>query len=46
VSLGEVSWLVVVAICLVATLILALDGYAGYSIVAGAVGLSASVNLL
>jgi hypothetical protein len=46
VSLGQASWLTVVATCLVATIILGVDGYTGYSIVVGAVGISAAVNLL
>ena len=45
-SLERASWLTVVAICAVATIILAFDGYSGYSIVVGAVGISAAVNLL
>jgi hypothetical protein len=36
----------VVAICAIAALLLAVNGYTGYSIVVGAVGLSAAVNLL
>jgi hypothetical protein len=46
VSLARVSWLTVVIICAIAAVILALDGYTGYSIVLSAVGLSAAVNLL
>lgn len=34
------------AICLIAVVLLALGGYTGYSIVVGAVGLAAAVNLL
>jgi hypothetical protein len=40
------SWLAVVAICAIGAFLLLLNGYVGYSIVAGAVGLSAAVNLL
>jgi hypothetical protein len=36
----------VVGLCAITCLLLALNGYSGYSIVAGAVGLSAAVNLL
>jgi hypothetical protein len=36
---------VVVGICAVATLLLAINGYSGYSIVVAAVGGSAAVNL-
>lgn len=35
-----------VAISAIAVVLLALNGYTGYSIVVGAVGLSAAVNLL
>ena len=45
-SLERASWLIVVAACAVAALILALEGYVGYPIVIGAVGASAAVNLL
>jgi hypothetical protein len=45
VTLARASWLVVVGICLVATVILFTDGYNGYAIVVGAVGASAAVNL-
>lgn len=44
-SLAQASWLTVVISCAIGALILLLDGYTGYSIVAGAVGLSAAVNL-
>jgi hypothetical protein len=46
VSLARASWLTVVAICAVSVVLLAISGYNGYSIVVGAVGLSAAVNLL
>jgi hypothetical protein len=46
VSLERVSWLAVVGACIVATVLLALNGYSGYSIVVGAVGAAAAVNLL
>ena len=45
-SLERASWLTVVIACAIAALILALNGYVGYPIVLGAVGLSAAVNLL
>jgi hypothetical protein len=45
VSLAQGSWLAVVIVCAVACVLLALSGYTGYSIVVGAVGLSAAVNL-
>ena len=44
-SLQRASWLTVVIICAIGALILALNGYVGYPIVVGAVGLSAAVNL-
>jgi hypothetical protein len=43
---AKASWLTVVAICLLGTLLLALNGYTGYSITAAAVGAAAAVNLL
>jgi hypothetical protein len=46
VSLERASWLTVVGACVIAALILAIDGYVGYPIVIAAVGASAAVNLL
>ena len=40
------SWITVCAICALAVVILAIEGYTGYAIVVGAVGVSAGVNLL
>ena len=45
VSLERASWLTVVVICAIAVVLLALADYTGYSIVVGAVGLAAAVNL-
>jgi hypothetical protein len=45
VSLERASWLTVVGICAIGAVLLAVDGYSGYAIVSGAVGLSAAVNL-
>ena len=45
-SLERISWLTVVAVCLIAVLLLGLGGYTGYSITVGAVGIAAAVNLL
>ena len=45
-SLQRASWLTVVIVCAIGALVLAIDGYVGYPIVLGAVGLSAAVNLL
>jgi hypothetical protein len=46
VPLSRISWLVTVAICVVAALLLVLNGYYGYSGVLLAVGAAAAVNLL
>jgi hypothetical protein len=46
VTLEQGSWLTVVVICAIAVVLLAIGGYTGYSIVVGAVGLAAAVNLL
>jgi hypothetical protein len=46
VSLQRASWLTVVAACVIAAVILALNGYVGYPVVVAAVGLAAAVNLL
>lgn len=40
------AWATVVAICALGVVLLAIQGYTGYAIVSGAVGLSAAVNLL
>ena len=45
-TLQQGSWLTVVVICAIAVVLLAIGGYTGYSIVVGAVGLAAAVNLL
>ena len=45
-TLAQGSWLTVIAICIVGVILLAVDGYTGYSVVLGAVGLAAAVNLL
>ena len=44
-DLARVAWLVTVVICLVAVLILALQGYFGYAGVTFAVAVSAAINL-
>ena len=46
VPLSRISWLVTVAICVIAALLLLLNGYYGYSGVLLAVGAAAAVNLL
>ncbi len=45
-TLEQGSWLTVVIVCAIAVVLLAVGGYTGYSIVVGAVGLAAAVNLL
>jgi hypothetical protein len=46
VSAQRISWLIVVGVCGVAVILLALEGYTGYSITVAAVGAAAAVNLL
>lgn len=43
--LSRVAWLVTVAICVIATVILLLSGYDGYAGVVLAVALAAAINL-
>ena len=43
--LSRVAWLVTVAACLLAALLLLLSGYLGYAGVLLAVGLAAAINL-
>ncbi|MDQ2622154.1 MAG: hypothetical protein M3Y45_03845 [Actinomycetota bacterium] len=45
-SLGRASWIIVVAVCVVAAIGTFVAGYAGYGFTVVAVGLAASVNLL
>ncbi|MDQ2701178.1 MAG: hypothetical protein M3Y23_07605 [Actinomycetota bacterium] len=44
-SLARASWIIVVAICAIASLGSFIAGYAGYGATVAAVGLAASVNL-
>lgn len=44
--LSRISWLVTVAVCAIAALLLVLNGYYGYSGILLAVGAAAAVNLL
>lgn len=44
-SLGQISWLTVVALCLLAAILLLLNGYLGYFGILVAVGLAAAINL-
>ena len=43
--LSRIAWLVTVAACLIAALILLLSGYDGYAGVAVALALAAAINL-
>lgn len=43
--LDRIAWLVTVAVCALAVVLLLLAGYQGYAAVTGAVGLAAAVNL-
>jgi hypothetical protein len=45
VPLTRIAWLVTVAICVIAALILLLSGYIGYAGVVLAVALAAAINL-
>ena len=45
-TLSRISWLITVAICAIAALLLLLNGYYGYAGVLLAVGAAAAVNLL
>ena len=44
--LSRISWLVTVGVCVIAALLLLLNGYYGYSGILLAVGAAAAVNLL
>ena len=46
VPVARLAWITVTAICVVAALLLLVNGYDGYSAVLLLVGLSAAVNLL
>lgn len=45
-SLSRAAWITVTGICAIASLLLLVNGYDGYSAVLAFVGLSAAVNLL
>lgn len=45
VPLSRISWLVTVGVCLIAALLLLVNGYYGYSGVLLAVGAAAAVNI-
>ncbi len=44
-NLPRASWIAVVIACLIAVLLLAVNGYTGYAITVLAVGVAAAVNL-
>jgi hypothetical protein len=45
VPLGQISWLLVVAICIIAAILVLLNGYVGYFAVLLAVAAAAAINL-
>ena len=45
-TLSRAAWIVVTGICAIASLLLLVNGYDGYSAVLAFVGLAAAVNLL
>lgn len=45
-SLGQISWILTVLACLVAVVILTIEGYYGYAGVTLAVALSAAINIV
>jgi hypothetical protein len=46
VQLERIAWLVTVGACLIAVLVLVLEGYRGYAAVTFAVAVAAALNLL
>jgi hypothetical protein len=44
-QLGRLAWLATTAACLVAAVVVLVDGYRGYAAVAFAVAISAAINL-
>ena len=45
VDLGRIAWVATVLACLIALVILLLQGYYGYALVTAAVAVSAGINL-
>lgn len=45
-DLNRIAWILTVVACLIAVLVLVLEGYVGYAGVTLAVAISAAVNLL
>jgi hypothetical protein len=46
VSLARISWIIVVVVCAIASVLFFFGDYTGYAITVAAVGLAAAVNLL
>jgi hypothetical protein len=46
VPLSRIAWMITVGICLIAALLVLINGYSGYAGVLLAVGIAAAVNLL
>jgi hypothetical protein len=44
-QLGRIAWMVTTVACLIAAVIVLVDGYRGYAAVAFAVAISAAINL-
>ncbi len=45
-EIGRAAWMMVVGACALAVILLALNGYTGYSVTVAAVGAAAAVNLI
>ena len=45
-TLARASWIIVVAVCVIAAILFAISGYTGYTLTLIAVGAAAAVNLL
>lgn len=45
-NVDRASWWAVVGVCILGVILLAFNGYTGYSVTTGAVGLAAAVNLI
>jgi hypothetical protein len=45
-GLARISWIIVVAICVIAAALFAIGDYTGYAITVAVVGIAAAVNLL
>jgi hypothetical protein len=45
VSLGQISWLLTVAVCIIAAVLVLVNGYVGYFAILLAVAAAAAINL-